>query len=219
MKRFAFTLAEVLITLAIIGVVAAITIPSLMNKIQDAQFKNAAKEAYSKASQAVQNMRANEGDLSDYYATFQSFKPAFMKYFKVSRDCNARDCVPLDSTMYKSLANTSATDALWFFDDGQFITTDGMLWMFKNDPGVYPTIILITVDVNGFKKPNVFGQDVFEFTLLKGSDKLLPNGATGAAFPLSDCGTNDNHACCNRTTATSYTGLSCMYNVMQGIDY
>lgn len=63
----AFTLAEILITLAIIGIVATLTIPTLVNQIQDAQFKNAAKEAYSKASQIVQQIKADSGgDLSDY---------------------------------------------------------------------------------------------------------------------------------------------------------
>lgn len=38
-KRAAFTLAEVLITLAIIGIVAALTIPTLINNAQDRQFK------------------------------------------------------------------------------------------------------------------------------------------------------------------------------------
>lgn len=51
----AFTLAEVLITLGILGVVIAMTIPGLMQNIQDKQFKEAAKEAFSKSSQAVRN--------------------------------------------------------------------------------------------------------------------------------------------------------------------
>src|SRR5574344_3111914 len=52
LKRSAFTLAEVLIVLAIIGVVAAMTIPTLMNKIQDMRYKTAYKKAYSVTSQA-----------------------------------------------------------------------------------------------------------------------------------------------------------------------
>ena len=44
-KRFGFTLAEVLITLGIIGVVAAMTMPTLMNSTQGAQYKAAYKKA------------------------------------------------------------------------------------------------------------------------------------------------------------------------------
>ena len=52
-KRFSFTLAEVLITLGIIGVVAAMTMPTLMNSTQGAQYKAAYKKALSALSQAV----------------------------------------------------------------------------------------------------------------------------------------------------------------------
>ncbi len=51
--RGAFTLAEVLITLGIIGVVAAMTMPTLMNSTQGAQYKAAYKKALSALSQAV----------------------------------------------------------------------------------------------------------------------------------------------------------------------
>ena len=49
----AFTLAEVLITLGIIGVVAAMTMPTLMNQTNGAQYKAAYKKALSAISQGV----------------------------------------------------------------------------------------------------------------------------------------------------------------------
>ena len=52
-NHFGFTLAEVLITLGIIGVVAAMTMPTLMNSTQGAQYKAAYKKALSALSQAV----------------------------------------------------------------------------------------------------------------------------------------------------------------------
>ncbi len=52
-KRNAFTLAEVLITLGIIGVVAAMTLPTLLNSTQAAQFRSQFKKTMSVASQAV----------------------------------------------------------------------------------------------------------------------------------------------------------------------
>ncbi|MBS6602730.1 MAG: type II secretion system protein, partial [Brachyspira sp.] len=51
--KSAFTLAEVLITLGIIGVVAAMTMPTLMNSTNGAQYKTAYKKALSVLSQAV----------------------------------------------------------------------------------------------------------------------------------------------------------------------
>ena len=52
-KKVAFTLAEVLITIGIIGVVAAMTIPSLLINLQDKQFKAMYKKYYSTLAQAL----------------------------------------------------------------------------------------------------------------------------------------------------------------------
>ena len=61
-----FTLAEVLITLGIIGVVAAMTMPTLINSTNGAQYKTAYKKALSVMSQAVaMNIALNDYDLSD----------------------------------------------------------------------------------------------------------------------------------------------------------
>ena len=65
----AFTLAEVLITLGIIGVVAAMTMPTLINSTQGAQYKTAYKKALSVMSQAVvMNIALDDYDLSQTVA-------------------------------------------------------------------------------------------------------------------------------------------------------
>ena len=64
-----FTLAEVLITLGIIGVVAAMTMPTLINSTQGAQYKTAYKKALSVMSQAVvMNIALEDYDLSQTVA-------------------------------------------------------------------------------------------------------------------------------------------------------
>ena len=69
-KRFGFTLAEVLITLGIIGVVAAMTMPTLINSTQGAQYKAAFKKALSALSQAVTlNVALDEVDFGDLSST------------------------------------------------------------------------------------------------------------------------------------------------------
>ena len=69
-KRYGFTLAEVLITLGIIGVVAAMTMPTLMNSTQGAQYKAAYKKALSALSQAVTlNVALDEYNFADLDGT------------------------------------------------------------------------------------------------------------------------------------------------------
>ncbi|MBQ8458562.1 type II secretion system protein, partial [bacterium] len=57
-NKKAFTLAEVLITLGVIGVVAAMTIPTLMTNIRAAQYRNKFKKTVSTLSQAVRMAQA-----------------------------------------------------------------------------------------------------------------------------------------------------------------
>ena len=65
MKKFGFTLAELLIALAIVGIVAAITIPTLISNTQGAQLKTAYKKALSTLSQAIKmSATVEEIDLS-----------------------------------------------------------------------------------------------------------------------------------------------------------
>ena len=67
--RKAFTLAEVLITLGIIGVVAAMTIPNLISNINGAKYRNQFKKAMSTLSQAA---RMNQAQFEWDYAGISS---------------------------------------------------------------------------------------------------------------------------------------------------
>ena len=65
-KRTAFTLAEVLITLGIIGIVAAMTLPSVISKYQEKQTVTQLNATYSLLSQAIERMVDDNGDISTY---------------------------------------------------------------------------------------------------------------------------------------------------------
>ena len=62
MFKKAFTLAEVLITLMIIGIVAALTIPSVISNYQQQEYKTGLKKAVSVLNEAIQTNIAQEGD-------------------------------------------------------------------------------------------------------------------------------------------------------------
>lgn len=65
MTKKAFTLAEVLITLGIIGIVAAMTIPTLLTNIREKQTVSKLKQTYSMLSQAFKLVEDNGGVLGD----------------------------------------------------------------------------------------------------------------------------------------------------------
>jgi prepilin-type N-terminal cleavage/methylation domain-containing protein len=65
-KNFAFTIVEVLITLAIIGVVSAITIPSLIHKYRKSLVENRMKQFYSTVNQAIKLSEDENGEVQGW---------------------------------------------------------------------------------------------------------------------------------------------------------
>ena len=91
--KSAFTLAEVLITLGIIGVVAALTLPSLIANYKNKEYATRAKHTYSLISQAIQKYQADAGVAGDVSGLFDTSKTSeevllnFSKYFDGAKIC------------------------------------------------------------------------------------------------------------------------------------
>ncbi len=201
MNKNGFTLAEVLITLAIIGVVAALTIPSVVKNYRATQFESQFKKAYSSATQATLRMQVQEGGtVYDYEDNVSEFRNKFMSYFSVINDCKTT-C--FDSTLYKTYnKNLAATR----FFARSFITKDGMYYNFYKGGSQN---IYITVDINGFKKgPNLWGHDVFTFY-------VPPNQM------LKPCGYNEpfSGARCDKTNTGEYNGVGCAQYALSDKNY
>lgn len=84
-RKTAFTLAEILITLGIIGVVAAITMPTLINNIQDKQFKTKWKKEYSVISNIFQEILKENIEINyenEYNYVGNNFSDEFIDYMK-----------------------------------------------------------------------------------------------------------------------------------------
>ena len=89
--RKGFTLAEVLITLAIVGIVAALTIPTLVNKIQEAHFHAKWKECYALLNNSfkmvvAENPRMVVSDVDSFFPT-SDFIEAILKHLYVEDTC------------------------------------------------------------------------------------------------------------------------------------
>lgn len=184
----AFTLAEVLITLGIIGVVAAMTIPVLMNNIQDQQLKEALKKDVSVLSQATERMAYdNGGTLKGLFTvgTWQNSN-SFLPYFSLIKVCNQNidtgGCWHQNGKWYnyngapvtlttvpnfytENLAGMLKDGSLILFSVGGSSTCSGA-WLHQEGSGYGATDCeIILVDVNGFKPPNKTGKDIFALSL------------------------------------------------------
>lgn len=170
-KRFGFTLAEVLITLGIIGVVAAMTMPTLMNSTQGAQYKAAYKKALSALSQAVTlNVALDEWSFADADNTTYKLEDMFNNRMNVVRQetgaTNIKDSKGNDYKVAISSAGKlqgvtgtsleiAGTNTTLFFNDGIMFTYDpnNATNCTKAD-GADPKICTGFIDVNGVKAPN-----------------------------------------------------------------
>lgn len=93
MRKKGFTLAEVLITLGIIGIVAAMTLPALMSKYKEQELATRTKKTYSVINQAIQKYQADSETIGDVTGLFDTTKTSaqtvddFSKYFTPVRIC------------------------------------------------------------------------------------------------------------------------------------
>ncbi len=187
MTRFnGFTLAEVLITLGIIGVVAAMTMPVLIQNYQKKQTAVKLKATYSLIAQAIQLSEADNGE-SEYWDFSLDSSDFFDKYFnKYLTFINKQD-------------NKNNVDYYWL--NGEKISSgfketveDTYIGILNNGTKLFyhvagdsytPTII---VDLNGDAKPNKVGRDVFHFSFSP-KDGLKPWGYNNVNAATD--GTND----------------------------
>ena len=181
LKKAAFTLAEVLITLGIIGVVAAMTMPSLIQNYQEKATVTKLKKCYSLVSQAYVSILNDEGGSDTLQAGDDlEMMEKFGKYLKYQKTCGRnKGCFP--NVTYKSVTGNGYSK--WeddTTDRSRAILTDGTLIMFNKsamwggNEGNY-LYAQIYVDINGFKGPNQLGRDFFYFYI--SPEKIVPAGA------------------------------------------
>ena len=161
-----FTLAEVLITLGIIGVVAAITLPILIQNYQKKVFSTRAKQAYSLLAQAIKLSEIENGDINNCseQAFTQKSTETFVEkcikpYFKELRLCSKG----LDE---KCGAVVSQYGLNYLTNNGTSIA------IVTGDKNAH-RIIHITIDVNNSNKPNIIGKDRFIF-IINDNGQLFP---------------------------------------------
>lgn len=217
-KNLAFTLAEVLITLGIIGVVAAMTIPTMISENEDRANKAAWKKTYSEISQVYTTILSENGFTAKDLFTGDKLGSTILatklaEKMKFSKTCDG-------SATQGGTGSGSSVEGCWHaankwrylygatkfaYDFPGAIALNGRLMTFeitKTDCstswGTATRCGAIFVDANGFKGPNQIGKDIFSAILLE--NRIVPNG-TYASLP--------DTTCIEGSTATTNTGDGC----------
>ena len=179
-KKSGFTLAEVLITLGIIGVVAALVLPGIITNHRKKEVITKLKKAYNVTSQAhyAATHALSEADPDAIQNNAQKyFKEYWEPYILITKKCKTyKDCGYASNTPWKYMNGTKSS--LWvMLQDTRvaFITNDGVIYIVYNSTqsGTIVNTARVLVDINGAKAPNKYGEDVFFFD-------RLPDGAVSA---------------------------------------
>ncbi len=206
MLKKAFTLAEVLVTLGIIGVVAAMTMPTLINNTGNEKYVAKLKKVQSLLGQATINAVEEHGMIQDWgfrdgsNDQINRIYGYYAKSLKVAKDCGNDTTNPC--TAHERMQTLAGTQTGWnnavgmggnirsfTLVDGTTIFMDGYCSnedknLFGVTRNTLSNFVLFLVDVNGDKKPNKLGRDIFLFLLTQ--DGIVPAGADVSAND-SDC--------------------------------
>lgn len=176
MKKKAFTLAEVLLTLSIIGVVAAMTLPILIKNYQKHVLVNQLKKSYSVISQIFQKMMADEG--------VEKFEDLAF-FVKLRGACNISQGENSCDSIMKKYAQTVKSEYLLFNGGKHYYKVEtpngtkeeylysGYYYYMELADGAQlwiggfnkPYIQNVYVDVNGNKGPNTMNRDFYHLQL------------------------------------------------------
>ena len=199
--KLAFTLAEVLIVIGMIGVVAALTLPNLNHATGDKETVTRVKKAYSTLSDAFDRAQVVYGNFDTWFKgletesnvnkRFEVFAKRVTEFMKISKDCGISNDSDTDCYVYSPIiGNGGYTVSL---PDGMLVGFAGV-----SEDGSHGYIL---VDVNGKNKgKNEDGKDIFCFDIQ--DNQLYPGGGYGY-LPNSD---NDQLAsnCINMNYCTEW---------------
>lgn len=223
---FGFTLAEVLITLGVIGIVAAMTIPTIVQKTSTLQTVSKLKKGYSTLKSAVDSTIQDQGTPDNW---FDPAAPGFDKTstenmlnylnLRYAKNCGTTaGCGP--DGFYKYVGGNNWTPFKIDTNIGKAMLADGSilyaLFWSSSCAESFPSsgwCGSYYLDINGIDSPNQIGVDTFEFRLYKSGLKAAGTQVDGLTpFSVS---------CKTALTNSATTGNGCtawvLYN--ENLDY
>ena len=193
-----------LITLGVIGVVAALIMPAVLGHYKKQETISRLKKAYTTINQALKLSELDNGEY-EYWETGHSLGAAlYMQkywhpYFNVMKICNNySEC---NYTKYYPWTYLNGEEYILTFALSNlripFITSDGILYSISVAGGSTPTEDnRVYIDINGSKGPNILGKDLFTFTRVKGKG-ILPYCYNSSTNSINEsCSKTGDGGCC-----------------------
>lgn len=198
-KKFGFTLAEVMLTLTLIGALATLTVSTIGGSVQQRARLSEFRAAYAKLESALRSVSVDDGKIYRCYVVPSAAEKAqFGLTDKIAEDTtNANaDCATFDAVFSKAmgtvktcngtpqtnkcLPNNYPRNAATCFTDpnsGRAYVFDNGMIMWTN--AGYSGMQNFAVDINGRSAPNKWGQDIFAFSIkitesVKNGNKVIP---------------------------------------------
>ena len=215
-RKMAFTLAEALIAILIIGIIAAMTLPNLIVKYQKKQTVAKLKKVYAEMAQAISMSEAEYGpletwDFSSGFSNALARGQYFGEKYLFPHIKTSSICVPSSNKCWAdNVTNINGQVISNLLSNGgnkgvSFTTVSGysvFYWLHGVGDGMW-----YFVDINGYKKkPNRIGKDIFAFVINWGrsnskvgyypaglhvvplpSRQDLINGTNGISQPVYRC--------------------------------
>ncbi len=189
-KCVAFTLAETLVVMGIIGVVAALTIPNLNQSTGDREKVAKLKKVYSNLEDAFGRATAVYGPVDEWFindnntvASSKRFADRMTEFMKISKSCGTDESGCFSEDDYKDLGGDTDDTPMNWSDEPMYLLADGTALDFfipiKSCSSKYGQLEngcgYIYVDIDGTKGSNTLGKDYFIFHVTKSG--IYPQGA------------------------------------------
>lgn len=214
-----FTLAEVLISLAIIGIIASITIHSLNSTVNEKEAVSKLFKVYSSLSQVIGLAIAQNGPIEYWYddedkiknvaTVFEILKPHLniAKYCGFEEGCFSNNLKGLNGAVTNGWFGQKTDRIKLVLADGSAIAIVGasapVCELDSSDGSAQAPEILkrncfgINVDINGKNPPNQRGKDIFDFQVFKNGE-IIPLGTPGfkTMWSFSTCNISSDGTGC-----------------------
>ena len=207
---FGFTLAEVLITLGIIGVVAAMTLPTLIQNHEEKATVSKLKKMYSTLQNAYNLYLAEDNPMvvPEFNGTgAKTVASWFLPQLNVAKDCgttNDDSCIYSGIYKYKKGSDFKRYSSYSYYI---IVLNDGSTIWFRAAGGSSSesnTLGVIFYDVNGKNPPNQWGYDLFAFEIQHEPNRIVPFGVSDGSYTF-------NTSC----APANSSGYGCAYWVIQ----